>query len=509
MGLLTTAQSPAGINNSLTLWLKADAGINCATNDCSITLWSNQQGNTAWNAIGTGAAVLKNTQPEFVNFNPTVSFSGSDKPFAASNISRINGTASTIFVVGKVNGINDEAFFEFRSGNNRQFFIDRRYASNTTFTPPLTTNLNNIFTIIDPGANNNYQLLENSRLTNTNKPKNFPTSWTTGRYTIGDDDTGGNKLTGEISEILYYDFALTDVELLKIHSYLAIKYGISLNNGLGRDYVASDWNGSTGTRFWNAATNTGYNNDVFGIGIDNASALNQRVSRSENTSDILSLSLDNNFVSSNQSSTRTTNHATNLNFLMAGNNGGNYSVSGNILMSLSSGMNRINRIWRIQDSGSVGCVYYNFNTAGATFTTNASQEWYVVVADDSGFTTNVNYKKVNVGGSTVVRLDLNDNTSNNYVTLARLDRNNIADAFTGGAVGINTTTPADNTYLDINGGNQGLVVTRLDQTAIANLTAIEGMFVYNTTINRFQVYNGTNWRDLGQSSAITDSKFCD
>jgi hypothetical protein len=372
----------------------------------------------------------------------------------------------------------------------------------------LTLGKNNVLTITDTGGSGAYQILENSLQKYSNTTKGFGTSWSNGTYTLGDDDTGGNRLEGEISEIIYYDKALSVLELSKVHSYLAIKYGVSLNDGTGRDYVASNWTGTgtAGARFWNATANAGYNNDVFGIGRDNASGLNQRVSRSVNIDDILSLALDNDFLASTQNTSRTTNFSANLNFLMAGNNNGSLAVSAIALPTLSSGINRINRVWRIQDSGGVNCVYYNFNTSG--FTTSPTQEWYVVAADDPSFTTNVEYKKITVGGNVVVRMNLNDNTSNNYITLARLDRNNIIATFSGGAVGINTATPANNTYLDIRGGNQGLVVTRLNTAEINSLNPVEGMLVFNTTTNKFQLYNGSNWRDMGDLTLPPTTKFC-
>jgi hypothetical protein len=499
------AQSPGGIGANLSLWLKANAGVNCSTNNCGVTLWSNQQGNTAWNANGTGAAVWTNDISNSINFNPTVLFTDDAKPFTSSAITRPVGVGSTIFVVGKINVINDKGFAEFRSGGSRAFFIDRRYASNTTYTTAMRTGLPNVWAVTDTGGSGFSEIFENTRSIAALNTKTFSTNWTSGNYVLGDDDTGGNQLTGTMSEILYFDRVLNPIDLSKVNSYLAIKYGVSLNDGVGRDYVASNWDGTVGTRYWNATVNTGYNKDIFGIGRDDNSALNQRVSKSVNTSDILSISLDSDFISNTQSASRTTNFDDNLDFLMVGNNNGNLAVSTSQISTLSTNLNRINRIWRVQDSGRVDCVYYNFNTVG--FTTSSTQSWYVVVADDANFTTNVEFKQVNVGGNVVVRMDMNNNNSNNYITLARLDRNSIPNTFNAGIVGINTASPANNTYLDIRGGNQGMVVTRLNQTAINTLTPVEGMLVFNTTTSTFQLYNGNFWRSLN-ANFTTGSKFC-
>ncbi|MDP5101210.1 MAG: hypothetical protein NWQ09_07785 [Nonlabens sp.] len=501
---LIGAQSPGGVGNNLSLWLKANAGVNCGTNNCSITLWSNQQGNTAWNANGTGAAVWTNDITNSINFNPTVLFTDDAKPFTSSAITRPFGVGSTIFFVCKINVINDKSFVEFRSGGSRAFFIDRRYASNTTYTTAMRTGLPNVWAVTDTGGSGFSEIFENTRSIAALNTKTFSTNWTSGNYVLGDDDTGGNQLTGTISEILYFDRVLNPIDLSKVNSYLAIKYGVSLNDGVGRDYVASNWDGTVGTRYWNATVNTGYNKDIFGIGRDDNSALNQRVSRSANADDILTISLDNDFVSNTQSPTRTTS-LDNLDFFMVGNNNGNYQVSTNVITTASPNLRRINRIWSTQDTGNVGCIYYQFNTAG--FTTAPGEAWYVVIADNPAFTTNVRYRQVVTGGNVVFRADMRNNGQPNYITLARLDRNELNDNFNEGLVGINTDTPIANSYLDVRGGNQGMVVSRLSQTQIDALTPVEGMIVYNTTTNTMQVYPNTGpWRNLGDVNIL---RFCE
>ena len=76
---------------------------------------------------------------------------------------------------------------------------------------------------------------------------------------------------------------MSDTDVQKIHSYLAIKYGITLNTS---DYLNSD-----GTVIWNRTTNNGFNNNIFGIARDDATLLNQVQSRSSN-SNILTVYLD-------------------------------------------------------------------------------------------------------------------------------------------------------------------------------------------------------------------------
>jgi hypothetical protein len=55
---------------------------------------------------------------------------------------------------------------------------------------------------------------------------------------------------GKIAEVINYDGGLTLIQRQKIESYLAIKYGITLNSG-AQDYIDSD-----GTLVWSTTTNT-------------------------------------------------------------------------------------------------------------------------------------------------------------------------------------------------------------------------------------------------------------
>ncbi len=84
---------------------------------------------------------------------------------------------------------------------------------------------------------------------------------------------------GPVGEIIAYSGPITAVQANLVESYLAVKYGITLG-GNGSTTVA--YNAPNGTTIW--AANTGYHNDVAGIGNDNAiEALVQPKSHSINT----------------------------------------------------------------------------------------------------------------------------------------------------------------------------------------------------------------------------------
>ncbi|MDR2384119.1 MAG: hypothetical protein LBD80_00455 [Tannerella sp.] len=91
-----------------------------------------------------------------------------------------------------------------------------------------------------------------------------------------DDSDGYYGFEGTIQEIIILKANGTNnhleaADLQKIHSYLAIKYGITLNNN--EDYV-----NSTGDAVWDRTANASYNQAIFGIARDDADGLYQKQS---------------------------------------------------------------------------------------------------------------------------------------------------------------------------------------------------------------------------------------
>jgi hypothetical protein len=98
---------------------------------------------------------------------------------------------------------------------------------------------------------------------------------TTATPYIGSYGNTFHPYSGTIQEIIMLsktgnsDMPVDDVQ--KIQTYLALKYGITLNSS--DDYIASD-----GTAVW--TYDAAYNNNIFGVGRDDASGLNQMQSKS-------------------------------------------------------------------------------------------------------------------------------------------------------------------------------------------------------------------------------------
>lgn len=86
-----------------------------------------------------------------------------------------------------------------------------------------------------------------------------------------------------MAEVIIFPTAITLVQKNQVESYLALKYGITLDQTTATNYLASN-----GTVIWNAGSGGVYNKNIAGIARDDSSTLNHLRSQSiTNTGDII------------------------------------------------------------------------------------------------------------------------------------------------------------------------------------------------------------------------------
>lgn len=90
--------------------------------------------------------------------------------------------------------------------------------------------------------------------------------------------------SGLAAEFIVYETVLKEKEIAKVETYLAIKYGITLQ----RNYV-----NSLGEMIWNRESDPLYSNNIAGIGRDDHATLYQKQSASGSSSDGLTIGIDN------------------------------------------------------------------------------------------------------------------------------------------------------------------------------------------------------------------------
>lgn len=192
--------------------------------DTKIQAWVDKSG-TATDATENDVNKQPVLKHNIINGLPAVYFNNLDRGLQGTFNRAINA-GLTIFVVGFFESSqSDKCIFEFYQGSARAFFIDRRYAGNTTFSPNLTKGSFKQWRVEDSGTISS--VYENGSPILTNSVNTFNTSFTgTGNYVLGDDSTGGNRMVGYIAEFLIFDGVLTAGDSLVVEDYLNQKWGL-------------------------------------------------------------------------------------------------------------------------------------------------------------------------------------------------------------------------------------------------------------------------------------------
>ncbi len=439
------------------LWLRADK------ESADAGYWGNYAGHFYLDSVAqTSTANQPTLDSAVINFNPAYKFDGSNDRFdvfdyfkgvSDADVTIGNGTgAKEVFTVsintksanGGVFSLGDPSVgtavqlhnlnFMNESGSNNWSVVSLAGVNSNNTYLKLNHNLDNVTTSKISTENPsilNYSLEENNSADNilfsgnASGMSTYNESYDGLLGLIPDCNlhgagvgyqavyNGGRTLFfgGNIAEVILFHDTLTTKERSKVNSYLAIKYGITLdmgvNAGAGQNYLAS-----SGDTVWDASVNTVYNHDIFGIGLDSVSRLDQRVSKSINDTTVLTLSMSTDFDTTNLSDTRLA-MAADLRFLMMGSNDSTVAVNDTAELPGSGAYNiRMKREWLVQPTD-VGAenVYLRFDSCYTSTTT----KYYMLVDDDGDFTT---------GNITSIELDakgvptaLYSFTSNVYITV--------------------------------------------------------------------------------------------
>lgn len=320
-------KAPACITNGIVGWYRADMGIN-------VNIWGDISGNANHlNVIGD-----PDTAASFVNFNPAFYYDGNDAHTAPASAAVTN--AYTIMGLGKLEGTQNGRLFASTTGNKLlgwhggrdQGYHNEAWLKNSV----VITNNTRLYSVKRTNTGGGpYEFKGNGVLLGSGTASNGSV-WT---LDVG-ASVYGEYTKGFVPEVFIYNRPLTPVEIQKLESYMGLKYGITLNNGL-TDYIASD-----GTTFmWAAATNTGYNFRITGIGKDDCTMLHQKQSLSADTGTI-TMALGNAIMLSNAANTNAV--TTDKTFLVFGDN--NASMKMTTAVTGTNVNQRMARVWKVQKS---------------------------------------------------------------------------------------------------------------------------------------------------------------
>ncbi|WP_452600520.1 T9SS type A sorting domain-containing protein [Pontimicrobium sp. MEBiC06410] len=231
---------------------------------------------------------------------------------------------------------------------------------------------------IVPGSGSNSRSYIDGQSFVTEKFAGNPTAFTAVAFTsipligISQDSNNRNPFNGQIAELIMYPSLLTTDDRNKVQSYLGMKYGISLDPSIG------NYTTSAGTSVWSNMT---YWNDVFGIGRDDTSSLNQSESNSISTGsgDGTGQSGKGNIVLSNPSS------LDDGDFLMIGHDNNFLTQQSTELPTDLASNQRVGREWFVQQTGAIGTVDLTFDIAGLSITGTNPTDFILLVDTDSDF----------------------------------------------------------------------------------------------------------------------------
>jgi hypothetical protein len=389
---------PGGVGVNLAAWLRADAGTNSTVNGAAISSWNDQSFNSRTHTQATAGK-----QPHFVgagcsylmNYNPALRFDGGDDINPATQY--FNSTdAFHVFSVSRINGAGAtawQAIASFYVDYNHPDWYGQQISCRTGAVEKINTNLNvkyGLSSSLMPKTGNQTVIWNGTSSTfgNTAYTLNY-TGAPYNYYSIG-SDAGTDFLNGDIQEVIIYGgpgVTMSADQVQRIQSYLAIKYGISLDPAGQANYLASD----NATQFWTGANNTGYQNHIFGLGRDDNSSLEQEQAYSMGDSSI-SVFLGNSLAPLN--SLNGSSIPINYSFLMMGDNNltgytsyGSYSPGTAFNNeNLASLLNyRTARIWKAQATTQTSWVV-SINANKYASGSDASSAAYIMVSNSASFT---------------------------------------------------------------------------------------------------------------------------
>lgn len=387
IGTARTSCGPGGITANLALWLRADVGTNTTTNGAAISSWSDQSATGNNYSQGTGSS-----QPVYnsnsINFNPALTFDGADDLGGSDNT--YNDGIAFVTINGQDNGSNsilldnDSYSLRYEQFNNTGSLGYTRYGISDN-TSSITTPFGSpsIISFEKASASSSYSIQELSNGVRTTN--SLSVGSTTAPIPTRDL---GELVLGDIPEVIVFSSVLGSTDEAKVKTYLALKYGIQkedVDDGTTGSVDERDYLSSSTTAIWDYSANSSYNNDIAGIGRDDSGCFTQKQSSSVNTDDILAVGL---------TSVEATN-AENLNsftddgdFLIWGNdNGTTVQASANTVDVPNAVSERMSRIWKVQDTGTVGETELQFDLTGLGYSVADAAAFSLLVGNTATMAT--------------------------------------------------------------------------------------------------------------------------
>lgn len=363
-------QSPGGVSGS-EIWCK----INKVTPTGSTLQYKDFS--TSNKAITTGVGTV--LTPSFFNFNYSFTYDNTDYISYLSKLESLKD--ATVFIVTLPTTPSDPSIKYGLISTNWNVTVPAGSTNEQAFQLSTSTFEKDAISITYPSSSGSRP---NGRINtllwhdfNSEKIVNSYGSNGESNVFVGKAFTGTENFAGEIPEFIVYRKALNDKEKWRVESYLALKYGITLQPQV--NYYTSK-----NQIFWHKENNAIFKNQIFGLGRDSNSSLYQKQSTSVHDASVLKkmifwtggLQTDNNL---------NTAYIEDQSFLTIGDN--NAPELPNV--TLSNGIKKIDKTWLVEKFGP---STHNLNTnikykPNTSIALNANEAFWLVVDKNATNTT--------------------------------------------------------------------------------------------------------------------------
>ena len=408
---------PGGENTNLGVWLKADLGTNTVSNNSSVSSWADLSGggNNASQSNGTNQpAYLTN----YLNFNPVLHFD--DNNDFMTGASGFNSQGYYMVIIPD-NDIEDDdtyvtplafggnsAGVGFFLGNalstiigggpynslvstyidkGNPNFIYRHHEDDTRI---LTAEAPLNYSVIGNSATSTISFYENGlELSTSTYAGSYQETTASEPYILARDYfTGSNNFDGKIAEVVSYSVAPDATQNIKIQSYFSIKYGITHSNDQDGDATTGETITGSITEgdliasdegvIWDYSTNSDYHNNVAGIGRDDDSCFEQKQSKSVNSSSIITMGIG---AIATSNATNANSFSVDDSFLIWGSDGSDPNSAAITTQLPGTVTERMDPIWRVQETGTVEDVAVSFDLSGLTnYSSRVASDYQLIIA---------------------------------------------------------------------------------------------------------------------------------
>jgi hypothetical protein len=164
---------------------------------------------------------------------------------------------------------------------------------------------------------------------------------------------------------------------------------------------------------WDYSANSAYHNDIAGLGRDNVSGLHQKISKSNSTDAVVTMSTE--AIGSTNAGISTT--LTNDSYLLWGNNNATTSAHDDLPAGYTG---RLYKEWVVEMTGTVADVHVEIDISSEKLGGDAAADFYLLIDADGDFTSGASATVANTFSSNKVTFNDIDFTDGQYFTLATI-----------------------------------------------------------------------------------------